>query len=211
MSHPSMRRRRAEGLRGWASGYARPTMEVKGTAFLARKAMIEREHGPVRFEEVMRKAALRDAVFKTAILATTRLPMDAFLRLNDLFVAELYDGDEQSYFRFGEQSAAWALSPDGPYRRLVTNRSVAEFVASAPAIYRNYFDEGEARAEGHGDDIRLMILGVPEPHRHVYFEYAIMGYFKRGLEMVSGRRVKMTAHKGFSKGDAEVVYRYQLE
>jgi hypothetical protein len=38
-----------------------------------------------------------------------------------------------------------------------------------------------------------------------------MGYFKRGLEMVSGRRVRMTARKGFSRGDAEVLYQYQLE
>ena len=187
------------------------TMEVKGTAFLARKAMIEREHGPIRFHEVMRKAAERDPVFSSAILATTRIPIDAFLRLNDLLVSDLYQGDEQSYFRFGEQSAAWALGPDGPYRRLVTDRSVGEFVASAPAIYKNYFTDGEAHAEQQGDDVRLLIVGVPAPHRHVYFEYAIMGYFRRGLEMVSGRRVEMVARKGFSKGDDEVVYHFALQ
>ena len=185
-------------------------MEVKGTAFLGRKAMIEREHGAARFDEVIRKAAVRDPAFRTAILATTRIPIDAFLRLNDLIVRELYGGDELSYFRFGEQSAAWALSPDGPYRRLVVDKSVAEFIASAPTIYRNYFPHGEARAEHDADEVTLWIGGIDAPHHHVYFEYAITGYFKRGLEMVSGRKVEMTLSKGFSKGDDEVVYRYRL-
>jgi hypothetical protein len=185
-------------------------MEVKGTAFLGRKAMIEREHGAERFADVVRAAAQRDPVFKTTVLATTRLPIDAFLRLNDLLVRELYDGDELSYFRFGEASAAWALSPEGPYRRLVLDKSVAEFAASAPTIYRNYFTDGEAVSEQHGDEIRLSILGIEAPHHHVYFEYAITGYFKRGLEMVSARRVHMNALKGFSRGDDRVVYHYRL-
>jgi hypothetical protein len=185
-------------------------MDVKGTAFLSRKAMIERELGAPRFEAVLRAAAERDAVFGKAILATSRIPIEAFLRLNDLMVRDLYDGDDQSYFRFGEQSAAWALGPDGPYRRLVTDKGVAEFVASAPAIYRNYFDHGEARSETTDEAIRLSILGIDAPYRHVYFEYAIMGYFKHGLEMVSDRKVEMRAHLGFSKGDPESVYLFRV-
>jgi hypothetical protein len=186
-------------------------VDVKGTAFLARKAMIEREFGAARLAEVLRDASERDPIFATAILATSKIPIEAFLRFNDLMVRALFHGDEQSYFRFGEASAMWALGPDGPYRRLVTDRGVAEFAASAPAIYRNYFDHGEARSEMRSPSvIRLCIVGIDAPYRHVYFEYAIMGYFKRGLEMVSGKTVEMTADKAFSKGDDESVYTFTL-
>jgi hypothetical protein len=182
-------------------------MEVKGSAFVARKALIEKEHGASRFAALLREVAVRDPVFGGPILATTRLPIDAFLRFNEAVVRDLYAGDEQSYFRFGEASAQWALT-EGPYKHMVTNKSVAEFAASAPNIYRTYFTEGEARAEIHGHEVALQLLGIEA--RHVYFEYAITGYFKRGLELVSGKRVKMTGERGFSKGDSDVLYLFTI-
>lgn len=186
-------------------------MDVKGTAFLARKTMIEREFGAQRFAAVIREACGRDPSFATAILATSKIPIEAFLRFNEIIVRDLFRGDEQSYFRFGEASAVWALGPDGPYRRLVTDRGVAELAASAPAIYRNYFDHGEARSEMRSPtEVRLCIVGIDAPYRPVYFEYAVMGYFKRGLEMVSGKTVEMSADKAFSKGDDESVYTFSI-
>jgi hypothetical protein len=183
-------------------------MEVKGTAFLARKAMLEREIGAERFAELLRTAAQRDAVFGAPILATTRIPIDAFIRFNEIIVKRVYDGDEQSYFRFGEQSAAWALS--GPYKHLVDHRSIDEFVESAALIYRNYFTEGEARATRRGRVVELRIDGIPRRWGHAYFEYAITGYFGRGLEVVSGAPVEMHAVKGFVRGDDRVAYEYTL-
>lgn len=183
-------------------------MEVKGTAFIARKAMLEKEHGAERFADVFRKVAARDSVFRSPILATTRIPVEAFIRFNDAVVKELYAGDEQSYVHFGEGSAIWALT-SGPYKHLVANKSVSEFAASAPNIYRNYFTAGEARAEVTGNRVTLQLLGIDRPH--VYFEYAIMGYFKRGLELVSGRKVHMVCERGFSKHDRDVLYTFTIE
>jgi hypothetical protein len=185
-------------------------MEVKGTAFLARKAFVEGEHGRACFDQVLREVSLSEPIFSSPILATTRIPIEAFLRLNDAIVHRLYGGDTASYFVFGEASAAWALS-DGPYKRFVTNRSTTEFVGSAPLIYRSYFSVGEAKGELVGPQVRLFIRGIPARHAHVYFEYAINGYFRKGLEMVSGQEVTMRAEKGFSKGDAEVLYEYELQ
>jgi hypothetical protein len=182
-------------------------MEVKGSAFVARKALLEKEHGAERFDRLLRKFAEREPVFRAPILATTRLPIDAFLRFNETVVAELYAGDEQSYFRFGEASAQWALT-GGPYKHMVTNKSIGEFAASAPNIYRTYFTDGEASSEVRGAEVTLRLFDI-EAH-HVYFEYAITGYFKRGLELVSGKKVRMTADRGFSKGDTDVLYRFVI-
>jgi hypothetical protein len=183
-------------------------MLVKGTAFIARKTMIEHELGAGRFADVLRKVAETEPVFRAPILATTRIPIEPFLRFNEVVVHDLYHGDVYSYFRFGEMSAAWGLG--GPYKHLVTNKSVPEFVASAPGIYRNYFSEGEAKGALDGDDVTLRIFGIDVPYRHVYFEYGITGYFNRGLELVTGRKITMTRERGFSKGDADVLYHFAI-
>ena len=185
-------------------------MEVKGTAFLARRGFIDKDHGAGTFERVLQKQAAVDAIFRTPILATTRIPIEAFLRLNERIVDELYAGDERSYLRAGEQSAEWALAEGGPYRSLVKDRDVAAFVRSASAIYRNYFTEGAAEATtGTDGKVTLHLFDIPIPH--VYFEYAIVGYFRHGLELVSGRRVTETCIRGFSKGDGDVLYGYTFK
>lgn len=183
-------------------------MDIKGMAFIARRLLVEREHGVEKFDEVVREVAKKDAIFRAPVLATTRIPMDAFMRLNQALVDRLYRGDPKANFTLGEMSADYALN--GPYKNFVTNRSVDAFAGSAPAMYRNYFDEGEAKAVRVGREIHVEISGIPEPYRSHYIEYGIMGYFRRGLEMVSGVTPKMSARRGFSKGDETVLYVFEL-
>ena len=184
-------------------------MDVKGTAFVARKAFLERKFGHERFEAILREQAAIDPLFRGPILATSKIPIEAFLRLNDRLVRELYAGDDRSYFEHGAASAEFALGEGGPYRALVTNRDVASFAASAPRIYRTYFDEGDAAgAVTDATHVSLELTGIPI--RHVYFEYAICGYFGRGLELVSGRSIKTKCVRGFSRGDADVRYEYTV-
>ncbi len=183
-------------------------MDVKGTAFLARRSFIAGEHGAARFEEVLAEVATRDRIFAEPIVATTRIPAPAFLRFNDAMLQAFYGNDEQAYFRFGVGSARWALTA-GPYKHFVTEKSVPSFVSSVPIIYKSYFTEGEARAEEFAPGrVRSFLTGI-QPH-HVYFEYAIMGYLGQGLEMVSGRAVAMSVHRGFSRGDPDVHYEFRL-
>ena len=183
-----------------------PFMEVKGTAFLARRALVEQRFGGERFGEVVKKISETDPFFRAPVLATTRIPMASFLRFNQELINELFDGDTRANFALGEASADWALS--GPYKQFVTNRSVDAFVGSSPAIYRNYYDEGEARAETVDGKIALSLTLVPAPYRSEYIEFGIMGYFRRGLELVSGKVPKMSIERGFSRGDADVLYHF---
>lgn len=183
-------------------------MDVKGTAFVARKAYLERKFGAAKFDEVLRKQAAIDPIFKSPILATSRLPIEPFLRLNDRFIRELHGGDDRAYFEAGVESAEFALGEGGPYRVLVTNRDIASFAASAPRIYRTYFDEGDAASVQDGAGVVLTLSDIPI--RHVYFEYAICGYFGRGLELVTGGKVDARCVRGFSKGDADVRYEYRF-
>jgi hypothetical protein len=185
-------------------------MHVKGTAFLARKATLETELGADRVNAVFRRFAAGKAAFPSPVLATSLIPMADFLELNDAIVRELYEGDPMSYWAFGRGSAEWALT-EGPYRRVREQKSLDAFADSASSLYRNYFTEGRARSERDANGtIHLYIDGIPPQFHHVYFEYAIVGYFERGLEMVSGGRVRHTRVAGFSAGDDHVHYRYRL-
>ncbi len=185
-------------------------MQVKGTAFLARKATLEKELGAERIDSYFRSFLSKKAGFPSPVLATSLIPIEDFLELNDAIVRDFYDGDPLSYWRFGRGSAEWALT-EGPYRRIREQKSLDEFAASAASLYRNYFTQGAARSVRHADGaIDLYIEGVPPRFHHVYFEYAIVGYFERGLELVSGKPVKHTRISGFSAGGDHVQYRYRF-
>jgi hypothetical protein len=183
-------------------------LEVKGTAFVARRSQIERAFGIATFEKLVREQALVDMVFHSPVLATSRLPMDAFLRLNDRIVKQLYGGDEKSYWETGTQSADFALGPSGPYNALVKNRDVKSLVESGSRVWKTYFDEGSASSTYDGSS--LVTLTLTTPIRHVYFEYAVCGFWARGLQLVSGKAVKHRVVRGFSRGDRDVLYEFKI-
>jgi hypothetical protein len=182
-------------------------MEVKGVAYLARRSMLVAEFGEQRFRDIVDAVAKKHPVFGTPILATSAIDIRAFLDFNDAIVTALYRGDTKSFWAFGEKSADWALT-QGPYKHLLASKSVSEFADSATRIYRNYFNEGTATSEVAPGRVDLTLTGVPPAYRHVYFEYSIFGYFKRGLELVGARELRLERIKGFSKGDPIVHYLY---
>ena len=185
-------------------------MDVKGTAFLARKAMLIQEIGEPRFAAFMAAYALEEPFFAHTILATTAVPIEKFIAFNDALVRDIYGGDTTSYFRFGKKSAEWALTV-GPYKNLRESKSLEKFAEMGRLLYQNYFSNGRAETWIVSDNsVELRIVGVPAEYRHLYFEYAIVAYFKRGLELVGAKRVKMQRISGFSVGDAEVHYQYVL-
>jgi hypothetical protein len=185
-------------------------MEVKGTAFLARKLMLIEEIGRDRFEEILSEIAGREPIFHQPIGATTLIPMRAFIAFNELLVDRLYDGDENAYVRFGEKSAEYGLMV-GPYKRIRETNSVAVFVESTRIIYQGYYTAGRAEGSLEGDVADLKIHGIQPEHRHIYLEYAITGYVRRGIELIGLHSVVMERVRGFSCGDDEVHYRYIIE
>lgn len=175
--------------------------------------MLIQEIGEARWAELVNEISALEPVFARPILATTILPIRPFLRFNDIIVRRIYDGDVQSYFHFGEMSAQWSLT-QGPYKHLLAAKNVDSFAALAKVIYSNYFTEGRAESriirDGGRTVIELRLLDIPREVHHAYFEYAICGYFKRGLELVSGGAVTMKPLRQFVKGDPDVLYEYVL-
>jgi hypothetical protein len=185
-------------------------MDVKGTAFLARKMMLVEEVGEDRYSELVSEIAHKEPIFNQPIIATSLIPIRAFVAFNEAVLEKFYGGDPSAYQRFGEKSAEYGLIV-GPYKRIRETNSIAVFVESARVIYQGYFTEG--RAEGHldGDVAELKLHGIHPEHRYLYLEYATAGYVRRGIELVGLRSVAMERVRGFSSGDDVVHYRYMMD
>ncbi len=180
-------------------------MRIKGTAYHARMNLLRAKLGEAGVEDFMKSFLAKHPTFPQNILATTWLPAEDFLQLIDAIVEGPYNGDTQSLWEIGEASATYTLTA-GPYRHLLETRDVRRFGGLAGVMYANFFDTGRARSEYCGKFVELWIEGIPAPLRHLYFEYSLVGYFRRGFELLE-ESVRAECLQGYSKGDDRVHYR----
>jgi hypothetical protein len=184
-------------------------MDVKGVAFLARQTMAVQAFGEAAWKAFLAEQAKRDPVFGQLIMPVSRIPADAFLRLNEAFTQRFYGGDTKAYWQYGVKSAEYALG-QGQLKTMFAKGDFRRFALFTPGIWKGYFTEGELTAQLDGDTVELRITGVPRPH--IYFELAVMGFAAGGLAYLSGhpQDIHHEVLKGFSKGDLEVLYRFTL-
>ena len=184
-------------------------MLVKGIAFQARKDLLIRELGEAKWNIFLAEYTKENPGFSKLILSVTDIDVLEFIKFNDAIIDRFYGGDKTVYFRFGEMSAEWALSK-GPYRETRFAKDYRKFVDSQTSMFRMYYSEGNARTKLNGD-VAEYWSHVPEPYRHVYFEYAPIGYFRTGLRLTGVKVLDTQCVKGFSKGDDEIHYRLPLD
>ncbi|MEO1175055.1 MAG: hypothetical protein AAFX94_23820 [Myxococcota bacterium] len=177
---------------------------MKGTAYLARVKLLQAKIGEGETEAFLARYRQTHPSFPTSVLPSSRIEMGTFLHLVDAIVDEIFDGDADSLWEIGEQSAEFTLT-EGPYRALREGKDVERFVALAPAMYANFFDTGRAATTVESGTIRLIIDGIPKQFHHRYFEYSVVGYFRRGIELM-GINLQCHRERGFSAGDEDVCY-----
>lgn len=178
-------------------------MHVRGTGWLARHSAMEQEFGAARWAAFLERQRPHAPFLSTPVMQISRIPVEPFLRVHDALVDEFYQGDEKAYWRFGETSAQWALA--NQLRGLFAPHEARRFLQFSPTIYKGYFDGGSLQTETTPTSVDLIIRGV-EP-RHVYFEYSIIGFAVGGLRVLEAPATPELI-SGFSKGDAEVRYRF---
>ncbi len=180
-------------------------MLVKGTAFLARVDLLEAKLGSAEaVDDFLATYRAHHPAFPASVLPTTLIPAEEFLILVDTIVDEFFDGDRHSLWDVGRASAEWSLR-HGPYKALLELGEIDRFVAMAPVMWSNFFDVGSACSQKVGNRIELRIEGVPKKLRHPYFEFSVVGYFERGLQLL-GASVTRECVQSFVGGDAVVHY-----
>lgn len=185
-------------------------MQVKGTAFLARKALLGEQIGEDVWNAFVAEIGETIPIFADPIVAVTNIPVHDFLAFTDALVERFFDGDPQAHWRLGVASADWALT-DGPYAVFFETRDIAGFLRTGPHLWRAYYSAGVFAGtldQARGIvDVKITGLDV----KHVHFELNVMGYIKRGLELVGAKVKEVQPVLGFSQGDPEVHYRFVLE
>lgn len=183
-------------------------MKVKGTAYLARMNLLRSKWGADKTSEFLRRFEEEHPAFPRAVLPTTWISAEMFLELVDAIVLEAYAGDTQSLWEIGEASAVWSLR-EGPYRNLLERNDLERFAGLGKAMYANFFDTGEARSELVGSYVEVAIDGIPPELRHPYFEFSLIGYFRRGMQLL-GATPRTECLQGYSRGDTRVLYRLHV-
>jgi hypothetical protein len=182
---------------------------VKGSAFLARKNQIFKLRGEPAWNRFIDELAKKLPFFKQPVLTATNIPVDAFLVFQQAMVDEFFDGEDRAYWEIGASAAQWALT-EGPYRACSSSRDIRSFVLNFPALWRAYFTTSDCDvtyAAGPPATVTVQAHGLPR--WHPYFEYLVMGYFKKSLEMLGAHRVDVRQIAG-GPGVKDFCYEFTI-
>lgn len=185
-------------------------MEVKGTFFVGRKQFLVHRFGEPAWTSFLAALAEQDALFRGPILATTMVPVASYLRFQEETIRRFFGGDDRAYWQIGEKAGEWALT-EGPYKNYRQNqRDFGEFVArSLPQIWSSYFNRGELKTWVADGAVEGQIVNLPV--WHVSFEFSVMGFMRRAIELVGFSIKQQQRVLGVSAGDKGIHYRFVLE
>lgn len=183
------------------------TMEAKGMFFMGRRHYIVTRFGEARWNAFIEGLAKRDPVFASPILATTRVPISSYLFFNEECLRTMFGNDPKSYWTMGEESGAWALTA-GPYKHYRENRTeFRSFIErSLPQIWSNYFTAGELRTSVEGSTVFAEIVDLPV--WHLSFEYSVMGFLRRAIQLAGFPIASQVRVRGVSSGHSAIEYRF---
>jgi hypothetical protein len=183
-------------------------MNVKGTVYVTGKAAITEAFGEERWNSFMTRLSEKDNYFKNVIMSITSIPVDKFALFLDEMMKEYFNNDNRNYLMFGKVAAKFALSPGGHYYSYLLSNDLKYVVESViPKLWSTYYDEGILTAKLEDNVIHIKISGIP--FKHIYFEYLIAGYVQKGMKMF-GRKATEKCIRGFSRGDNDIYYQYEL-
>jgi hypothetical protein len=185
-------------------------MEAKGTFYVGRKQYIVAQFGEPAWTSFVAHMATLDPLFEVPVLATDLVPIPIYLRFQEEMIKRFFQGNDQAYWKIGEQAGEWALT-DGPYKHFRQNpREFKAFVEkSLPRVWSNYFTRGELRTSVEGLVAEGELSGLPV--WHVTFEYSTMGFMRRAIELAGFSIKSQHRLKGISAGDKLIHYRYELK
>lgn len=184
-------------------------MHIKGTAFVAREQEMIKQVGKPRWDEFVKQVAQKEPYFKNRVVTTTLVPLKPFLMFQDELVKTFFKGDPKAYWRLGEASAEWTLTA-GPYQLFLRNRDFNSFIHQVPSrLWESFYDGGQVEVVLSDNLVNLQILGLP--FWHIHFEYVIMGYVKKALELFGLKNVEAHPLKGVSQGDQAIHYQFTFQ
>jgi hypothetical protein len=142
-------------------------------------------------------------------MSVTSIPVDKFILFLDEMIKEFFNNHSMQCVTFGKAAAQYALSSEGPYKSYLLTKDVKQFVESVlPKLWSTYFDEGIPTTLFENNVAHLKITGLKI--KHLYFEYLIMGFFQKALE-IFGKKTVAKQIRSISSGDNDIYFQYELK
>ena len=166
-------------------------MNVKGYPFIAITKQLIYDFNKELWNDFFQKFKVSNPYFNQLILPTTLIPVEKFIVFLDAMLKEFYNGDEKTYWRYGEEAAKTSLSEKGPFHIYVKHKKEPKdfIIKVIPRFWNNYYDGGSTSNMLEGNIMHAYMLDLPVCHP--YFEYTTMGYRQKALELM-GIHVKET-------------------
>jgi hypothetical protein len=184
-------------------------MRIKGTALLARKRIIEDAFGEDAWRKLIDDVREAHPSLSQPLTAATLYLVPDFLALHDEIIRRFYGGNDEAYMMLGEQSAEWALTL-GPYKTFMMRKDIRSFVDSFPNLWAAYFHETASTGTATMTGSTIVLEAKNLPVWHPYFEYLVVGYMKKGLELL-GANVTMQRIEGGANAGKGFKYEFDVK
>jgi hypothetical protein len=185
-------------------------MNTKGIFYTVTKTSMVAAFGEERWNSFMSKLAEKDNYFSNVIIMSiTPIPVEKLFFFFDEMCKEFFNDDKMQYYKFGKARALYVLSPEGPCKSYMLTKDIKQFVESVlPKIWSTYFDRGRiiTKLENNIAHVKVTEIEI----KNIYFEYLIMGYFRKALK-IFGKNTVAKKIRGISSGDADIYFQFVLK
>ena len=108
-----------------------------------------------------------------------------------------------------QEASANELAKSTSTNRTVCYNTLQQFVEKGmPKIWTTLYDESVLTAKLENNVVHVNITQLPI--KHIFFEYLTVGYFQQALKIFGKKSVEKCI-RGFSKGDSDIYYQYQIK
>jgi len=178
---------------------------TRGTVLLARKAFVEKRHGPLAWRRVLARLPGADrCILEGQLLPISWYPLALNLRLDDAIASELSpDHRDQIFLDMGRMSAEVNLK--GSHAAWVRPGDPHYLLGQAPVIYRFYYSRGHRTYTQLSDTSGVLRTYDAESVTRTDC-LTVCGWYQRAIELCGGREVAVRETQCRSGGAAHCEY-----
>ena len=156
---------------------------------MARRDFVRDEFGPLSWNKVLAALPEEDReTLRGSVLASAWYPFELNERLDAAIVEQMGEGDSEIFQRIGARSAERNLG--GPHRAFLSPGDPLRFMASAPRIYKFYYDTGDREFVASGPKSGVLSTFGAETFSETDC-LTVIGWYKKALQMCGADRVVM--------------------
>jgi hypothetical protein len=173
--------------------------EIKGTVLLDSIAAIKARAGEAELSSIVQHLSPESkSIFEKVIYVSEWYPLDAWVEFLEVDIRETAGGDRDILTRRSEKVIEAQLR--GVYKIFVKFGSPAFVITRIAAVHSTYFKGIQIIPEVEEHHATIKYVGFQK--QHGIMEYAILGFFRKALEISGAREVAMKFTVPISQGAA---------